>query len=135
MQDSYSIHAHHLSRSLILLLGFVFWSCEVPKKRVVSSEASLATRICECEDDLFAFNLEVAKEMAEASKARQKEIIEKGAERMSRMENCVLQAKADLSLMEKELDRALILSKLKLSCQDKPGSFHEKVMLELEQML
>lgn len=135
MQEFYSVYAHHLTKYLILMFGLVLWSCETPKKKDISSEASLASRICECEDDLFAFNLEVAKEMDEASKARQKEIIEEGAERMGRMENCVLQAKADLSLMEKELDRALILSKLKLSCQDKPGSFHEKVVLELEQML
>lgn len=117
------------------LLSFCLWTCQQPEKSNKSPEAELAARICLCEDNLFAFNLDVADEMLKADEKRQEEIIAEGARRMSLMENCVLKAKADLSLMEKELDRALILSKLKLTCQDKPGSFHEKVMLELEQML
>jgi len=120
---------------ILLLLSFFFWNCDGSKKSTATPEAEMATRICQCEDVLFAFNLEVADEMLKADAKRQHAIIAEGARRMNDMENCVLQAKADLSLMDQELDRALILSKLKLSCLDKPGSFHEKVMLELEQML
>ncbi len=116
---------------MLLLLSFAFWGCDGSKKSTSTPEAEMAARFCRCEDDLFAFNLEVADEMLKANEKRQQEIIAEGARQMTRMENCVLQAKADLSLMDQELDPALILSKLKLTCQDKPGSFHEKVMLEM----
>lgn len=121
--------------SMLLLLSLSFWGCDGSKKSTSTPEAELVQRICLCEDDLFAFNLEVADEMLKADEKRQQEIIAEGARRMNLMENCVLQAKADLSLMDRELDRALILSKLKLTCPDKPGSFHERVMIEMGNLL
>lgn len=84
---------------------------------------------------LYQFNLKAANEMSDAGESQKTEIIYKAKEKMKDFETCVLNAKAEFSLMKTTLDPLVIENHLESNCSSQPLSFQRKLLEEIKPLL